>query len=51
MLFIPFSIATEKIVYKENDLCITPGMSVNGRLFVSSYDNIDNIVCILLSYI
>ncbi|KAK2174388.1 hypothetical protein NP493_802g00000 [Ridgeia piscesae] len=29
----------ERVVFKENDLCITPGLSINGRLFIVMVDH------------
>ena len=45
-----FSI-TEKIVFKENDLCVTSGLSINGRLFVTPREQLDALVSPQIFYL
>lgn len=35
----------ERIVYKESDLSISHGLSLNGRLFLAPGDHLDALVC------
>ena len=38
---------TERIAFKENDLCVTSGLSINGRLFITPREHLDALVCFL----
>jgi hypothetical protein len=35
---------TERVILGEKDICVTSGLSVNGRLFVSPYEHLDALV-------
>ncbi len=35
----------ERLVYKESDLSISYGLSLNGRLFLAPSDHLDALVC------
>lgn len=39
------SIILERILYKESDLSISHGLSLNGRLFLAPGDHLDALVC------
>ena len=41
-----FQYISERIVLKEADLCITTGLSVNGRLFATPREHLDALVSI-----
>ncbi|KAI0242959.1 Rap guanine nucleotide exchange factor 4 [Lamellibrachia satsuma] len=33
----------ERVIFKENDLCITPGLSINGRLFIGPSEQLESL--------
>ena len=41
---LPFNIITERVTFKETDLCVTASLSVNGRLFISPREHIEALV-------
>ena len=40
-------VLTERVTFNETDLCITTGMSINGRLFITPQEHLDALVTIL----
>ena len=39
------SFRLERLLYKESDLSISYGLSLNGRLFLAPADHLDALVC------
>lgn len=39
-------VLAERVILKEDDLCITSGMSINGRLFLSPREHLDALVSV-----
>ena len=39
------SVHLERLLYKESDLSISYGLSLNGRLFLAPADHLDALVC------
>jgi len=37
---------SERLIFKETDLCVTTGLSINGRLFVTPKEHLDALVTI-----
>ena len=40
-----FHFISERLIYKESDLSISHGLSLNGRLFLAPGDHLDALVC------
>lgn len=39
-------VLVERLIFKDNDLCVTTGLSINGQLFVTPKEHLDALVSI-----
>ena len=42
--FVGFDWSVDRVLYKEDDLCVTTGLSLNGLLFISPRKHLDALV-------